>query len=404
MGLNARRPAGYSSVAGVVRRPPAPRRNDGLDIGASNMSSEKLRRRVAWEAARLMYSREETEYFRAKLKAARRIATGEFKPGDLPSNREIRDEIQAMARMLEGPGRTENLREMRVEALRMMRILRRFRPRLIGSTLTGHVRRGSDIDIHVFSDSLESIAGTLDAEGIAYEVERKRVRKHGEERNYTHLHIEDRFRFELTMYPADKAHYVFKSSITGKAIERASIAELEQLLAREYPDMALEDAVLEAEKKIDRFQIYEMLLLPLEQVKESPKHHPEGDALYHSLQVFDLAREELPYDEEFLLAALLHDAGKAIDRHDHVPAALAALDGFITPRTAWLIEHHMEGHAAIEGTIGARARRRLEESEDFEELKLLARCDHRGRRRGVPASTLDEALEYLRDLARMCDS
>ncbi len=368
------------------------------------MSSDKLRRRVAWEAARLMYSREETEYYRAKLKAARRIATGEFKPSDLPSNREIRDEIQAMARMLEGPGRAENLREMRVEALRMMRILRRFRPRLIGSTLTGHVRRGSDIDIHLFSDSLESVAGTLDAEGIAYEVERKRVRKQGEERVYVHLHIEDRFCFELTLYPADKAHYVFKSSITGKAIERASIAELEQLLAREYPDMALDEAVLEAEKKVDRFQIYEMLLLPLEQVKESPKHHPEGDALYHSLQVFDLAREELPYDEEFLLAALLHDVGKAIDPHDHVPAALAALDGVITPRTAWLIEHHMEGHAVLEGTIGVRARRRLEASQDFEELKLLARCDHRGRLRGVPASTLDEALEYLRDLARMCDS
>ena len=40
------------------------------------------------------------------------------------------------------------------------------------------------------------------------------------------------------------AHYVFKSSITGKAIERASIAELEQFLAREYPDVSLDQAVL----------------------------------------------------------------------------------------------------------------------------------------------------------------
>ena len=74
------------------------------------MPSDKLRRRVAWEAARLMYSREESEYFRAKLKAARRIAGSDFKPSDLPSNREIRDEVQVMARMHEGDRRDDNLR------------------------------------------------------------------------------------------------------------------------------------------------------------------------------------------------------------------------------------------------------------------------------------------------------
>ena len=52
-------------------------------------------------------------------------------------------------------------------------------------------------------------------------------------------------------------------------------------------------------------------------IKQNPKYHPEGDALYHSLQVFHLAREARPYDEEFLLAALLHDVGKAIDPQDH---------------------------------------------------------------------------------------
>ena len=366
------------------------------------MSGGKLRRRVAWEAARLMYTREESEYYRAKLKAARRIAGGDFKPGDLPSNREIRDEIQVMARMLEGERRDDTLRAMRLEALRMMRILWKFRPRLIGSTLTGHVRKGSDIDLHVFSDSVEAITALLDAEGLGYEVERKRVHKSGEERSYTHVHIRDRFDFELTVYPANKAHYVFRSSITGQPMERASIAELEKLLAAQYPDAELDQTVLEAQSQIDRFRIYEMLLVPLEQVKEDPKYHPEGDALYHSLQVFELARQQLPYDEEFLLAALLHDVGKAIDPKDHVAAGLEALDGYITPRTAWLIEHHREAQALREGRLGLRARRRLAASEDFEELKLLALCDEEGRVRGAAAPELHEALEYLRDLARTC--
>ncbi len=64
----------------------------------------------------------------------------------------------------------------------------------------------------------------------------------------------------------------------------------------------------------DRFDFYRRLVAALEQVKLNPQFHPEGDALNHTLQVFDLARQELPYDEEFLLAALLHDVGKAIDR------------------------------------------------------------------------------------------
>ncbi|HET6878830.1 MAG TPA: HD domain-containing protein, partial [Pirellulales bacterium] len=280
--------------------------------------------------------------------------------------------------------------------------LRSFRPRLIGSTLTGHVRRGSDIDLHVFSDSIEAVAAALDRDGMTYTVQRKQVRKHGEDRIYTHFHVVDRYQFELTVYAEDLAHYVFKSSVTGKPIERASIAELEHFLAHEYPNLSLGDALAEAENQVDRFQIYHMLLLPLEQVKQSPKYHPEGDALYHSLQVFDLATHELPYDEEFLLAALLHDVGKAIDPHDHVAAGLEALEGFITERTRWLIEHHMEAHALYEGTLGQRARRRLAEAEHFEELVLLSRCDRQGRASGVAVPELEEALDYVRNLADTC--
>jgi len=363
------------------------------------MNPSKLRRQIAWEAARLMYERREREYYRAKLKAARHICKGWVKPMDLPSNAEIRDEIQTLARVFEGEQRAANLREMRLEALRVMRLLRRYRPRLIGSVLTGHIRHGSDIDLHVFADSLEGVTGLLDSEGMVYDVERKRVQKAGEERLFTHLHVKDRFPLELTIYPSDKVHYVFKSSVTGKAIERASIAELEAFLEAEYPGLALDEALAEVEDQVDRFRVYESLLLPLEKVQQSRKYHPEGDALYHSLQVFGLAQDQLPYDEEFLLAALLHDVGKAIDARDHVAAGLEALNGFITPRTHWLIEHHMEAHAVLEGTIGQRAKRRLQESESYEELLLLSRCDRAGRQVGVPTPHLDEALDYVRDLA-----
>ena len=81
---------------------------------------------------------------------------------------------------------------------------------------------------------------------------------------------------------------------------------------------------------------------------------------------------------------------------------MEALDGFVTPRTAWLIEHHAEAHALRDGTLGARSRRRLEASDDFDELMLLAECDDQGRAVGVEVPDVEEALEYLRDLAAMC--
>src|SRR3954462_13705781 len=182
------------------------------------MSNDKLRQAIALEAARLMYERAESEYFSAKRKAAKRLCRRGVKPEDLPSNAEIRDQIQLFARIHEGDKRTENLREMRLEALRLMRILRPFRPRLIGSVMTGHVRKGSDIDLHVFSDSVGLVGDLLEQAGYQFEVERKQVVKHGESRVFTHVHVHDRFDFELTVYAEDMAHYVFKSSITGKGI------------------------------------------------------------------------------------------------------------------------------------------------------------------------------------------
>lgn len=347
----------------------------------------------------MMYERAEKEYFTAKRKAARQLGFDHrFRPHDLPSNAEIRDEIQALANLYEGEKRQQNLRTMRLEALRMMRLLAAFRPRLIGSVLTGHIRKGSDIDLHVFSNHQSAVTSVLEDNNLRHDVQHKRIVKFGEERMYTHIHVYDRFEFELTLYPEDKVNYAFKSSITGRAIERASIAELEQLLKQEDPNLDLDGAVEQLEEHMDRFELYRMLLRPLEEVRQNPQYHPEGDALYHSLQVFELARQCRGYDEEFLLAALLHDVGKAIDPADHVSAALLALEGAITPRTQFLIAHHMEAHDYRTGTLGHRAKLRLSENEDFEELMLLRDLDDAGRRRGAMVCSIEEALLYIRDL------
>ncbi len=185
-----------------------------------------------------------------------------------------------------------------------------------------------------------------------------------------------------------------------QALDRAGPDERERLLRLREADLAGGGSAAAGEGTVDRFRTYELLLLPLEHVMQPPKEHPEGDVLYHSLQVFELARQRLPYDEEFLTAALLHDVGKAIDWRDHVAAGLEALGGAVSPRTAWLIEHHVEALSWGESSaIGARTRRRLKASENFDELMLLAECDRQGRAVGVRTCEVSEAIEYLRSLS-----
>ncbi len=179
---------------------------------------------------------------------------------------------------------------------------------------------------------------------------------------------------------------------------RSRQAQGEEPVEPPMPEPEEGEAVAKLGDHLDRFALYRLRLVPLEAIKQNPRYHPEGDALYHSLQVFHLAREARPYDEEFLLAALLHDVGKAIDPQDHCAAGVDALRGAVTERTLWLIEHHMDLLPARERALTARARRELEASEYLDDLKLLRELDDAGRVAGVGVDTLDEVLAYLRGL------
>jgi HD domain len=160
------------------------------------------------------------------------------------------------------------------------------------------------------------------------------------------------------------------------------------------PPLALAD-------HLDRFAVYRLRLAPLEAVKQNPKTHPEGDALYHSLQVFEHARAVRPFDEEFLLAALLHDVGKAIDPSNHIAAAVTALRGAVPERTLWLIEHHgdLPSPRDRDRALPHKTWRSLDLADDvLDDLRLLRDVDDAGRVPGAPVEGIDEALAYLEGL------
>jgi hypothetical protein len=166
--------------------------------------------------------------------------------------------------------------------------------------------------------------------------------------------------------------------------------------AQPEPDSDAEVALLA--DHVDRYAIYKMRLVPLETIKQNPKHHPEGDVLYHSLQVFEHARAVRPYDEEFLLAALLHDVGKSFDPNNPAAAAADALRGAVTDRTIWLIEHHVDQPGPRDRGAGKAARKNSNEADSLEDLALLRDLDEAGRVPGAPVPTVDQALAYLKGL------
>ncbi|HZF54602.1 MAG TPA: nucleotide-binding enzyme [Polyangiaceae bacterium] len=201
-----------------------------------------LRAQVAAEAARLMYEEGVKQYFTAKRMAAKRLlgrAAGgklRYRPSDLPSNGEIRDALLALASLAEGSHRTRRLFAMRVLALQAMRAIEPFEPRLIGSVSTGHIRRGSDIDIQVFTLSPEALELHLKKLGWTFESERVTIRKFGEIREYLHYHVADTVPIELTVYEPRDLRFRPKSSTDGKPIVRMRIAAVEDLLMRDHPE------------------------------------------------------------------------------------------------------------------------------------------------------------------------
>jgi len=345
-----------------------------------------------------MLRRHESEFTRAKTRAAQSITRSWQHPDDLPTDREIRDELELMAERQHAEGAADERRLLSLEALRLMRLLRSYRPVLVGQLLSAseaanHSAQQFEGRIHVFPSSTAEVLLLLDREGDRYDASFESTPR------ATRLLLAKSTGLEILIH--DDETSVFTSTDRFHLDGWMDVVEFERLLIERYPDITLGAELLEPVPE-DRFEVYRMLLAPLEHVRQNPKRHPEGDALCHSLQVFDLARRHLPYDEEFLLAALLHDVGKGIDRHDHIRAALTALGDSITPRTAWLIEHHADATALREGKLGARSRRRLEADESFEELMLLSRCDREGRQRRVEVPELEDAIDYLRELAEIC--
>ncbi len=194
-----------------------------------NSDSERARKLVAQEAARIIVDHGVRDYRLAKQKAADRL--GIMSRGALPGNTEIEAAVAEHLEIFGRESHADHLRLMRMAALSAMELLVSFTPRLVGPVLVGTADENSAVNLHVFADSAEAVAMELSQMGISYRPYERRL-KSRRDRVETYAGFEfhhSNSAIQVTVFPVDGIRQAPMSPIDGKPMKRVA-AEAVQLL------------------------------------------------------------------------------------------------------------------------------------------------------------------------------
>ena len=193
-----------------------------------NSRSSDLRKRIAREAAVLLYTSQEKEYKQAKSRAAQTLGTRIF-----PSNAEVAEELDKIAEEQEGPSRRERLSQMRKEASEIMAALKAFHPRLVGSVWRGTANRNSDIDVTAFSSDHKAVIDSL-AKGSfkVVRTEWRSVTKRGEKESSFHIHLvlSSGNEVEVVVHSPEKMSLSERCEIYGDIVRGLNYSQLQRVL------------------------------------------------------------------------------------------------------------------------------------------------------------------------------
>jgi predicted nucleotidyltransferase len=191
--------------------------------------SSNLKKRVAREAATLLYTSQEKEYKQAKNRAAQTLGARV-----LPRNLEIAKELDNIAEEREGRSRQERLLRMRREALQVMEPLKRFHPKLIGSVWRGTARKDSDIDIATFSSAPEAVLDELQKSSFKIvKNEWLSVTKRGRKEASFHIHLilSSGDEVEVVVRNPERIELRERCEIYGDSVTGLSYPQLKRVLA-----------------------------------------------------------------------------------------------------------------------------------------------------------------------------
>ena len=126
-----------------------------------------MREQLAHQAAKLMAEDGITDHAYAKRKGAKQLGASDTR--HLPSNEEIDAALRSFRQLFQHETHPGILRQLREEALNIMRMLAEFHPYLTGSVLNGTAGEQSDINLMLFSDDEKAVLLFLLKHNLAFE-------------------------------------------------------------------------------------------------------------------------------------------------------------------------------------------------------------------------------------------
>lgn len=164
-------------------------------------SEDRLRQRIALEAARIMAEEGIDEHGLAKKKAAARMGVAASR--NLPRTEEIEAALAEHQRLFGAAEQARRLAHLRKLAAESMRFLADFSPVLVGGVWNGSAGRFSPIRLHLFPHAPEEVLLKLLNARIPFEEKSHSLRRDAElpgEQPALHFYV-DGTRVELLLFP-----------------------------------------------------------------------------------------------------------------------------------------------------------------------------------------------------------
>jgi hypothetical protein len=191
---------------------------------------QQMRTRIAQEAARLMAEEGVRDFFVAKRKAAQHLGAPDTR--NMPRNQEVEAALQEYQRLFKGEQQRGHLRALRESAVQAMRFLAGFKPRLVGSVLSGTAGLHANIDLHLFADTPEEVSLYLMDNSIPFQTAQRRLRISREtwQEYPAYEFMAGDQPVELVVFPNEGRRDAPRSPVDGRPMQRAGIEEVEALL------------------------------------------------------------------------------------------------------------------------------------------------------------------------------